>query len=104
MKVPVIDHWWQTESGWAMASNCMGLEVFPIKPGSPSKAVPGWDIKVLNDANEEVKDGEIGMNQALKAEIEKLKIYVKVLSDLNDKYVEEIAKAKADLHFFIERK
>jgi len=60
-------------------------------------------IMKLNNC-QSVKAGEIGMNQALKAEIEKLKIYVKVLSDLNDKYVEEIAKAKADLHFFIERK
>jgi|TARA_R110000765_G_scaffold91914_1_gene174036 molybdenum cofactor biosynthesis enzyme MoaA len=75
---------------------------------------PELEIKQLKEIQEtllmklsncqSVKEGEIGMNQALKAEIEKLKIYVKVLSDLNDKYVEEIAKAKADLHFFIERK
>jgi propionyl-CoA synthetase len=58
--VPVIDHWWQTESGWAMAANCMGLGALPVKPGSPTKPVPGWDIKVLNSGNEEVEDGEIG--------------------------------------------
>ena len=60
LKVPVIDHWWQTESGWAMAANCMGIHAFPVKPGSPTKAVPGWDIKVLNSENREVPDGEIG--------------------------------------------
>ena len=40
LKIPVIDHWWQTESGWAMASNCMGLDPLPVKAGSPTKAVP----------------------------------------------------------------
>ena len=60
LQIPIVDHWWQTESGWAMASNCMGLFNFKIKPGSPSKAVPGWDIRVLNDINEEISDGEIG--------------------------------------------
>ena len=46
--VPVIDHWWQTETGWAIAANCMGLEPLPVKPGSPTKAVPGWDVHVLD--------------------------------------------------------
>jgi len=58
--VPVIDHWWQTETGWAIASNCMGLTQFPIKPGSPTKAVPGWDVQVLDDACNPVADGDIG--------------------------------------------
>lgn len=58
--VPVIDHWWQTETGWAIAANCMGLHPFPIKYGSPTKAVPGWDVRVLNPANEEMPPGEIG--------------------------------------------
>ncbi|MDD5758025.1 MAG: propionyl-CoA synthetase [Desulfobulbaceae bacterium] len=50
---PVIDHWWQTETGWPIASNCLGIEHFPIKPGSPTKAVPGYDVKILdNDGNE----------------------------------------------------
>jgi len=60
LNVPVIDHWWQTESGWPMVSNCMGLHPFPIRPGSPTKPVPGWDIKILDSANQEVEDGEIG--------------------------------------------
>jgi propionyl-CoA synthetase len=58
--VPVIDHWWQTETGWSIASNCLGLHAFPIKPGSPTKAVPGWDIRILDDNCNEVANGEIG--------------------------------------------
>ena len=58
--VPVIDHWWQTETGWAIAANCMGLTPFPVKYGSPTKAVPGWDVRVLNPENEELPPGEIG--------------------------------------------
>jgi propionyl-CoA synthetase len=45
---PVIDHWWQTETGWPAAANCMGLEVLPFKPGSPTKAVPGYAIDILD--------------------------------------------------------
>ena len=45
--VPVIDHWWQTETGWSIAANCMGLDAFPIKAGSPTKPAPGWDLQVL---------------------------------------------------------
>jgi propionyl-CoA synthetase len=45
---PVIDHWWQTETGWPVAANCMGLEVFPFKPGSPTKAVPGYRVEILD--------------------------------------------------------
>ncbi len=58
--VPVIDHWWQTETGWPIASNCMGLHVFPVKPGSPTKAVPGWDVVVLDETGQPVKAGDIG--------------------------------------------
>jgi propionyl-CoA synthetase len=58
--VAVIDHWWQTETGWAIASNCMGLHEFPVKAGSPTKAAPGWDIRVLDDACNPVKPGDIG--------------------------------------------
>ncbi|MBT8002185.1 MAG: AMP-binding protein, partial [Rhodospirillales bacterium] len=56
----VIDHWWQTESGWPMAANCMGLHAYPVKPGSPSMPVPGFDIQVLDDNNQPVKAGDIG--------------------------------------------
>ncbi len=46
--VPVIDHWWQTETGWPITANCMGIEPLPIKPGSPTNAVPGWDVRILD--------------------------------------------------------
>ncbi|MEW6486525.1 MAG: propionyl-CoA synthetase [Thermodesulfobacteriota bacterium] len=49
---PVVDHWWQTETGWAIAANCMGIEKFPIKPGSPTKGVPGYDVRVLSDSGQ----------------------------------------------------
>ena len=48
--MPVIDHWWQTETGWAIAANCMGIEPLPVKPGSPTRAVPGYDVQVLDEA------------------------------------------------------
>src|SRR5690606_35477495 len=57
---PVIDHWWQTETGWAIAANCWGIEHLPIKAGSPTKAVPGYDVRVLGEAGDEQKPGEIG--------------------------------------------
>lgn len=47
---PVIDHWWQTESGWPIAANCLGIEPLPVKPGSPTRAVPGYRVKVLDNA------------------------------------------------------
>ena len=64
LKVPVIDHWWQTETGWPIGANCLGIERLPVKPGSCTRAVPGWDIRVLEadavgEANE-VKRGAIG--------------------------------------------
>jgi propionyl-CoA synthetase len=58
--VPVIDHWWQTETGWAIAANCIGIERLPVKPGSPTKAVPGWDVRVMGDDGGEAAPGDIG--------------------------------------------
>ncbi len=60
LKVPVIDHWWQTETGWAIAANCMGLGQLPVKHGSPTKAAPGYDLKSLAPDGKEMKPGEIG--------------------------------------------
>jgi propionyl-CoA synthetase len=60
LNVPVIDHWWQTETGWAIAANCVGLHRYPVKPGSPTKAAPGWDLYVLDEAGQPVGPGEIG--------------------------------------------
>ena len=60
LRVPVIDHWWQTETGWAIAANCVGLGMLPIKPGSPTKAVPGYEVRVLSDDGREVAAGQTG--------------------------------------------
>jgi len=60
LHVPVIDHWWQTETGWPIAANCVGLGQLPVKPGSPTKAVPGYDVRVLDEANKELPAGQIG--------------------------------------------
>lgn len=60
LQVPVIDHWWQTETGWSIAANCMGLHAFKVRPGSPSKAAPGWDVRILDDGCHEVPRGDIG--------------------------------------------
>jgi len=57
---PVIDHWWQTETGWPMAANCLGIEALPVKPGSPARAVPGYDIRVLDEDGHDAPIGEIG--------------------------------------------
>ena len=58
--VPVIDHWWQTETGWSIAANCMGIEAMPVREGSSSLPVPGWDLRVMSEEGEEVAPGEIG--------------------------------------------
>ena len=58
--VPVLDHWWQTELGWPAIANCAGFGVQPVKPGSPTMPVPGYDIRVLNDEGAESAAGEIG--------------------------------------------
>ena len=60
LQVPVLDHWWQTETGWPICANCVGLEILPVKPGSPTKPVPGWDIQVLDGEGKQAKPGEIG--------------------------------------------
>ncbi|MFP4214043.1 MAG: propionyl-CoA synthetase, partial [Desulfohalobiaceae bacterium] len=60
LQVPVIDHWWQTETAWAIAANCMGLHQFPVKPGSPTKPVPGWNLFSLDNEGKPVSPGQIG--------------------------------------------
>jgi propionyl-CoA synthetase len=60
LEIPVIDHWWQTESGWPMAANPMGIEQLPVKAGSPTVPVPGYDIRVLDDEGNEVPRGQSG--------------------------------------------
>ncbi len=58
--VPVIDHWWQTETGWAIGANCIGLGMLPIKHGSPTKAVPGYRVEIVDDGCKPVPRGDIG--------------------------------------------
>jgi propionyl-CoA synthetase len=59
--VPVIDHWWQTETGWAICANCLGLHHFTVKEGSPTKPAPGWNLQVLDpESKTQVKAGQIG--------------------------------------------
>jgi propionyl-CoA synthetase len=60
LRIPVIDHWWQTETGWPICANCVGLGRVPVKAGSPSKAVPGWDVQVLDGNGRPVKAREMG--------------------------------------------
>ena len=58
--VPVIDHWWQTETGYSIAANPMGIEPLPVKSGSPSVAMPGYDVRILDDGGQSVSPGELG--------------------------------------------
>ena len=58
--VPVIDHWWQTETGWAIAANPIGIEALPVKIGSPSVAMPGYDVQVLDEGGHPVPPGTLG--------------------------------------------
>ncbi len=58
--VPVIDHWWQTETGWTIVGNPMGIEPLPIKVGSPSVPMPGYDVRILDNDGKELPKGELG--------------------------------------------
>ena len=59
--IPVIDHWWQTESGWPMIANSLGIEKMPVKSGSATKAVCGYDIRIFNENGDELKANEEGL-------------------------------------------
>jgi len=61
LKKPVIDHWWQTESGWPITANPVGLESFPIKPGSSTKPVPGFNVKILDTGGKELGPNQEGL-------------------------------------------
>jgi len=58
--IPVIDHWWQTETGWAIAANCVGIELLPVKAGSVGPAAPGWDVHALDSEGNDVAPGDVG--------------------------------------------
>jgi len=60
LKVPVIDHWWQTETGWSICANCKGIELLPVVHGSPARGAPGWNVQVLDSSGRPVKSGDIG--------------------------------------------
>jgi propionyl-CoA synthetase len=60
LRVPVVDNWWQTETGWPVAANCLGIESKPVKPGSATVPVPGYDVQVLNATGERVAANTIG--------------------------------------------
>ena len=60
LQVPVIDHWWQTETGWAICANCIGIQQLPVKHGSTARPVPGMDVRVVDDGNQEVEPGRSG--------------------------------------------
>ncbi len=60
LKIPVIDHWWQTETGWTIAGNPIGLGMLPVKYGSPTVPMPGYDVRIVDDAGHEVRAGKLG--------------------------------------------
>ncbi|MBE1237858.1 propionyl-CoA synthetase [Phaeovibrio sulfidiphilus] len=60
LDIPVIDNWWQTEAGWPMVANCKGLGLMPIKPGSPTRPVPGWDVRVVDENGQETEPDQMG--------------------------------------------
>ncbi|CDZ42358.1 Acetate--CoA ligase, partial CDS, partial [Neorhizobium galegae bv. officinalis] len=60
LKIPVIDHWWQTETGWPVAANTVGLGLMPVKHGSPTRPMPGYALDVLDDAGHPVPRGTLG--------------------------------------------
>ncbi|MBI2384268.1 MAG: propionyl-CoA synthetase [Gammaproteobacteria bacterium] len=60
LKVPVVDHWWQTETGWPVSANCRGIEPMPVKPGSATVPVPGYDVQVLSNEGQPVAADTIG--------------------------------------------
>ena len=61
LQKPVIDHWWQTETGWPITANCLGIEEFPIKPGSSTKPVPGFNVKIVDPNGKELGPKEEGL-------------------------------------------
>jgi propionyl-CoA synthetase len=61
LKIPVVDHWWQTETGWPIAADCMGIEPLPIKAGSPTKPVPGYNIQIMDGDGHPLPHGQEGV-------------------------------------------
>jgi propionyl-CoA synthetase len=89
LNIPVIDHWWQTETGWAICANCMGLEHLPVKEGSPTKPAPGWNVKVVDASNQLIKAGDIG---ALVVKLPLPPGSLPTLWNADDRYIESYLK------------
>jgi len=69
--VPVIDHWWQTETGWPIGANCLGIERLPVKHGSCARAAPGWDVRVVEaDAIGEAREASLWYSGKLAGEFQ----------------------------------
>ena len=60
LKIPIVDHWWQTETGWPIAANPTGIELLPIKKGSPTVSLPGYEIDILDDNGKKLLPNELG--------------------------------------------
>ncbi|TMK51164.1 MAG: propionyl-CoA synthetase, partial [Actinobacteria bacterium] len=65
LEIPVVDHWWQTETGWPIVGNPIGIEKFPVKPGSATKPIPGYDVRVLDEEGRDAKQGAIAVKLPL---------------------------------------
>ncbi len=61
LKKPVIDHWWQTETGWPITANCLGIEQLPLKPGACTRPVPGYDVQIIDNLGKKLISGEEGL-------------------------------------------
>jgi propionyl-CoA synthetase len=89
LRVPVIDHWWQTETGWPIGANCLGIEQLPVKHGSCTRAVPGWDIRVLEaDAVGEAREIPAGQIGALSVKLPLPPGALPTLWQADDRFVE----------------
>ena len=60
LRIPIVDHWWQTETGWPISGNALGIHQFPTKHGAVSKPIPGWDVHVLDAKGKRIKDDQVG--------------------------------------------
>mgnify|MGYP001158395455 FL=1 len=85
LKVPVIDHWWQTETGWPIVANPLGIEPLPIKTGSPTLAMPGYDVQVLSEEGKEVARDTLG---AISIKLPLPPGSLPSLWNANDRYIE----------------
>jgi propionyl-CoA synthetase len=89
LRVPVIDHWWQTETGWPIGANCLGIEQLPVKHGSCTRAVPGWDVRVLEaDAIGEAREVESGAIGAISIKLPLPPGALPTLWQADDRFIE----------------